>query len=192
MSGGDVVLVASLGRSPPVITEAVDALIEMGLRPSRVYVVTTSDPTIIQRCIPILRDEFAVRYPGVGLEVRTLTRDDIYDEKDNEEFMKMVADILYEESILRESHVYLSLAGGRKTMSAVMAILGWIYGAKAIIHVLVPPDVERRGHIENLERLGPEERGAIMHPSSDVRRIVVLKLGMPPPLPTDIIKKIGG
>jgi len=174
-----------------VVTEAVDALVEMGLRPRRVYVVTTSDPVIVQKCVPLLRREFAVRYPDVELVVRTLTKDDIYDEEDNEEFMRLVAGILHEECVLRGSQVYLSLAGGRKTMSAVMAVLGCIYRAKAIIHVLVPPEVERKGHIDVLEKLSPEERGEVMHPSSDTRRVVVLRLAIPPPLPTEVVEKMG-
>jgi len=189
----DVVLISSLGRSPPVVTETVDALIERGLRPRRVYVLTTSDSIVQEKCIPLIREEFKINYPDVELVVRSISRDDIYDEQDNEEFMLLVAEVLDRE-VCRGSYISMCLAGGRKTMSAAMAILGWIYGADEIIHVLVPPEIEKKGHVEALLSLDPEERAKVLHPPN--KRIIIFRMYYPIPTeltalqPQELIKRV--
>jgi hypothetical protein len=60
-----LILIASLGRSPGVVTGTIDALIEEGLRPGRVYLATTSDTEIWSHCIP--GKEFQENYPNIEL-----------------------------------------------------------------------------------------------------------------------------
>ena len=192
-SSRDIVLITSLGRSPSVVTETVDALIERNMRPKRVYVVTTADSIVQEKCIPLLRDEFRINYRDIDFIVKNISNDDIYDEKDNEEFMRLVAGILDEE-ICRGSRIFMCLAGGRKTMSAAMAILGWIYGADAIIHVLVPSELEKKGNINVLLKLSPEEKAEILHPSD--KRVIFFSMSFPLPLdlatlqPSELVKKL--
>jgi len=52
------ILIASLGGSPGVVTGMIDALIEEGLRPGRVYLATTGDAEIWSHCIPLLKKNF--------------------------------------------------------------------------------------------------------------------------------------
>ncbi|MCX8205466.1 MAG: CRISPR-associated ring nuclease [Candidatus Nezhaarchaeota archaeon] len=168
-----LVLIASLGLSPGVVTGTVDALIDEGERPGRVYVATTGHPDIMSKCIPLLIQEFgAYPYP-IELRYKEVCteRDDIYDEKDNAEFMRKVAAVLSRE-VKAGNEVYLSLAGGRKTMSAAMALLGQLYGAKYVLHLLIDPELEAKGLIDRLLGLSEEERGKVLHPPSDKRRLV--------------------
>jgi len=168
-----LVLIASLGRSPGVITGTVDALIEEGKKPGRVYIATTSDELIWGECIPLLEREFWARYPDIELDTRQIriSKDDIYDEQDNAEFMRRVAAVVGRERFWGND-VYLSLAGGRKTMSAVMALIGQLYGAKAILHLLVDPELEKDGVITRLLKLPEDRRELVLHPPADKRRLI--------------------
>ncbi|MFQ6127124.1 MAG: CRISPR-associated ring nuclease [Candidatus Heimdallarchaeota archaeon] len=170
--GRESVLLISLGRSPAVVTETVDALLDRGIRPKRVYLVTTGDETILNECIPLLRKEFDRIYKPKGIELRPydciLSQNDIYTAEDNIELMGLVAGLLKRE---QNNDILLSMAGGRKTMSAAMALLAQIYNVKAITHVLVPPEIEAEGNIWNLLKISePSERAKILHPEE--RRLI--------------------
>ncbi len=169
-----LVLIASLGRAPGVITGTMDALIEQGKKPGRVYLATTSDQLIWDGCIPLIREEFHKHYPNVELrtEEACIKSDDIYDEEDNAEFMRKVAAIMHKEIIASGNEVYLSLAGGRKTMSAAMVLLGQLYGVKSVLHLLVDPELESKGMIKRLAELPEEEKRLVLHPPAESRRLI--------------------
>ncbi|MGQ9720793.1 MAG: CRISPR-associated ring nuclease [Candidatus Jordarchaeum sp.] len=164
----DSVLVISLGRSPPVVTETVDALLEMGVNLRRVYCVSTSDEAIQTKCIPLLEAEFRnyPEYVNRRIEFNPwnfISNKDIETQEDHLEFVNTASSIMKREED-RGSDIYLSMAGGRKTMSAAMAILAQIYSARAITHVLVPTEIERKGVIDVLEKIeSEEERRRILH-----------------------------
>jgi CRISPR-associated protein Csx14 len=67
----------------------------------------------------------------------------------------------------RNFDIYISLAGGRKTMSALMCLSAQIYGAKMLLHVIVPPWIEQDGMIDILERKSKDEQKEILHPSQE-------------------------
>ncbi len=168
-----LVLIASLGRAPGVITGTVDALIDEGLRPGRVYIATTRDSVIWSDCIPLLMKEFEKRYRGIEFRCEEIVTEkpDIYDEKDTAEFARKAAAVIARETKIGND-VYISLAGGRKTMSAVMALLGQIYGVKAILHLLVDEELERKGVISKLKELPEEEKEMVLHPPRNKRVLV--------------------
>ena len=190
----EAVLLASLGLSPAVVTETVDALLDEGVRLKRVYVFTTSLDDIWNECIPLLMEEFGRRYPDIRLickEFTTIKKDDIYNEEDNAEFMRKVGAVMaFERS--EGNEIYISMAGGRKTMSAAMALLGQLYGAKAIVHVLVPEEIERKGYIKTLKSLPPKERERVMHPSREVRRLVIFPVIAIPWSVDEVMKALSG
>lgn len=170
--GRESVLLISLGRSPAVVTETVDALLDKGIHPKRVYLVTTRDEMICNECIPLLKEEFDRFYKPKGIELHPydciLSQDDIYTAEDNIELMGQVAGLLKRE---RNNDILLSMAGGRKTMSAAMALLAQIYDVKAITHVLVPSEIEAKGNIQNLLKISDaSEREKILHPEK--RRLI--------------------
>jgi len=165
----DAALVISLGRSPAVVTETVDSLLNKGVNLRRVYLVTTSEREIIDHCIPLLKEEFA-KYPNYSrmkliAERGILRNQDITDKSDNDELLKIVSSIVRDEKD-RGSDVYIGMAGGRKSMSAVMAFVGVIFRAKEIIHVLVDPETEKLGSIDKLGNMTPEQRTKALHPEN--------------------------
>jgi len=166
-------LIASLGRSPGVITGTLDALIEEKTKPRKVIIATTSDPEILGKVIPLLEEEFRKNYPEIELDYSRIIieKDDIYNEEDNAEFMIKVAKTMNDLNAAG-MEIYLSLAGGRKTMSAAMAVLAQIYGVSELLHLLIDPDLEKKGSISELLRLNPKEREEVLHPPKDKRRLI--------------------
>lgn len=165
LSPNRIVLVSTLGLSPSVVTETVDAMIEIGKKPNTVYLLSTSSGEI-DKCIELLIEEFSRydQYREIELNYGyRISKEDIFDEKDNLEFL-VLSSYLLETEARRGSEIYLSISGGRKTMSAALFLLGQIYGVRAILHVLVPEEIERRGNIRTLLSLPEEERAEILHP----------------------------
>jgi hypothetical protein len=89
--------------------------------------------------------------------------------------------------------IYLSLAGGRKTMSAVMTIAAQIYGAKMLCHVvLLDKELERREDIRTWSTLPREEQRRVLHPPTDKVRLVRLPLVSLFPLLDDFLRALRG
>ena len=158
------VLLSSLGLSPAVVTETIDALEKTGLQIDTVILLSTSDERIINTYVPLLQDDFLDTYQGrIELVAALITNDDIWTVQDNLEFIKLATTFLntYRK---RGDNVYVSIAGGRKTMSAAMAIVAQLFGAKGLYHVLVPEEIERkRIDYEELKN-SPEARREAFHP----------------------------
>ena len=159
------ILLISLGRSPAVIPETLDAFLENKIFIKRTYIVTTSDDIILNECIPLIEKDFEKYYKPKNMELKPwqciLSSDDIYTERDNLNLMINVAKLFKME---KGNNIYISMAGGRKTMSAAMALLAQIYGARAITHVLVPEEIEKSGNINALKNLNQKQREVVLHP----------------------------
>ena len=166
------VLLSSLGLSPAVVTETIDALEGTGLRINTVVLLSTSDKRIIDTYIPLLQDDFLDTYQKrIELVTAPITSNDIWTRQDNLEFIKLTTKFLntYRK---RGDNVYVSIAGGRKTMSAAMAIVAQLFGAKGLYHVLVPEDIERkRLDYEELKN-SPEARREAFHPDVNLMELV--------------------
>ncbi len=159
------VLLSSLGLSPAVVTETIDALENTGLQVNTVVLLSTSNEQILNTYIPLLQDDFADTYQGrIELIPASIANDDIWTAQDNLDFIKLATTYLntYRK---RGDSVYVSIAGGRKTMSAAMAIVAQLFGAKGLYHVLVPEEIERkRLNYEDLKNL-PKVRREEFHPN---------------------------
>ena len=132
------VLLSSLGLSPAVVTETIDALMNTGLQINTVVLLSTSNERIIDTYVPLLYDDFRDTYKGqIELIPASIANDDIWTAQDNLEFIKLATTFLntYRK---RGYNVYVSIAGGRKTMSAAMAIVAQLFGAKGLYHVPRP------------------------------------------------------
>ena len=168
------VLLSSLGLSPAVVTETIDALEQTGLQINTVILLSTSNERIINTYVPLLQDDFLDTYQGrIELVAAPITNDDIWTAQDNLEFIKLATTFLntYRK---RGDNVYVSIAGGRKTMSAAMAIVAQLFGAKGLYHVLVHEEIERKGiDYEELQK-SPEERREAFHP--DVRLMELVSI----------------
>lgn len=91
------------------------------------------------------------------------------------------------------ANVYLSLAGGRKTMSAVMTIAAQIYGAKVLCHVVpLDEELERLGEIRVWSNLPIQQQEQVLHPPADKVRLVRLPLLSLFPLLDDFLRALQG
>ena len=167
------VLLSSLGLSPAVVTETIDALNEYtGLQINTVVLLSTSNERIIDTYVPLLQDDFIDTYQGkIELIPAPIPSDDIWTAQDNLDFIKLATTFLntYRK---RGDNVYVSIAGGRKTMSAAMAIVAQLFGAKGLYHVLVPEEIERKRLDYEALKNSPEARREALHPDVSLMELV--------------------
>jgi len=156
------ILLAVCGLSPQVITETLYALHLEGRMPDAVRVLTTRegkaainahllDPETghYQR---FLREydldpatiDFSARHVTAVTDDRGREIDDIGGEEDNELFLGACMEAAFQLTSDPESAVYFSIAGGRKTMGACLAVAAQCYARRQdrIFHVLVSPEFE--------------------------------------------------
>lgn len=191
------ILVATLGTTPAVITEAIDLLDEKGLRPDGVWVFTTEDRDV--------RDSHNLLKKHVGEYYGITWFEDFpvgaYGDVDTSdaalEFMKTACGAL-KNCRSAGYRSYVCIAGGRKAMSALLGLAVQFYGAERLFHIWVPPWVEEKGGIDNLRRFQeyPDVLNELLHyrngaPDDRPRLIDLPFLGLFPLLP-DILSFLGG
>ena len=166
------VLLSSLGLSPAVVTETIDALQNTGIQIDTVVLLTTADERIVNTYIPLLQDDFADTYGGrILLIPASITKNDIWTAQDNLEFIQLATAYLNTHR-KRGDNVYVSIAGGRKTMSAALAIVTQLFGAKGLYHVLTLEEVEKQRHDYELLKNAPEKRREALHPDVQLMELV--------------------
>ena len=185
------VLISSLGESPAVVTETVDALErEERIQIDQVVTIGTSD-WAVDLSRQALEEEFArsegrrVHYFPDRVEVQELLTED-----DHVSYLNLVATWLRS---YQGRDVYLSLSGGRKTMSAIVTIAAQIYGVKMLCHIVpLDEELERRGEIHTWSNLPREEQQRVPHPPADKVRLVRLPLISLFPLLDDFLRVLQG
>jgi CRISPR-associated protein Csx14 len=156
------IFLAVCGLSPQVITETLFGLHQTGRTVEAIHIITTQRGK--EKILATLLE------PGAGYyfrylheyekEIRsidfgpptihTLTNEqgreleDIRDETDNEQLLRMCLELTFRFTSDPTSAVYFSLAGGRKTMSSCLALAAQMYGRSQdrLFHVLVSPEFE--------------------------------------------------
>ena len=144
-------LIATLGESPAVVTEAIDLLSEQGECPDSICIIKTKDPEIdesfrlITKYVPKLR----------GVKLETPIEIPIYYDIDSkeaaEEFTKLAKDTLKKYN--NKYECYVCIAGGRKAMSVILSLAVKSHGAKKLFHIWVPGNLEKKTQAEDLKRL---------------------------------------
>lgn len=156
------ILLAICGLSPQVITETLYALYQQGRMPHAIRIITTRsgkealyanllngadghyhrflndygiDPSTI---------DFGPRHVISVIDHNGFEIDDITDEEENELFLTTCMETAFELTRSRDVQVFFSIAGGRKTMGACLAMAAQCYGRPEdrIFHVLVSPEFE--------------------------------------------------
>ncbi|RLG42850.1 MAG: CRISPR-associated protein Csx14, partial [Thermoproteota archaeon] len=162
------ILLATLGTSPAVVTEAVDLLQEEGVRITGIFLFITRDRDV-QESFALLVEHLS-QHDGITwvnpIEVG------VYHDVDNTdaavEFLSLASQHL---KTLRDAghRAYVSIAGGRKAMAALLALAVQFYGAERLFHIWVPPWLEVEGNIETLRKYRdwPEKLNEYLHPSLD-------------------------
>ena len=127
------VLISSLGWTPAVVTEVVDLLESEGTKIDEVVVFPTS--SILPSFYALLIDFKYGPYKGEKkIERRDLPFDDIRDERDCEAFREIVEKVIDEKR--EEGGVFISVAGGRKTMPLDMMLVARRKGIREVYHVI--------------------------------------------------------
>lgn len=207
MAQGKNILISSLGYAPGVVTGTVDAIKAFDdVDIHKVLTISTSDQQILDLAVEqILRPEFENTefYPqGVEYKNDYIESTDIFDAEDNRAFLTKLFEHIQGNIQSDEiDGIYISLAGGRKTMSslvmtAVKLIVecyeGWegIGKFRELTHLLIDdPDgeIERYGSVSdtNPDSLHNQEderiRLKVLHPieafSSEVKdRVYLVRL----------------
>ncbi len=188
------VLLATLGESPAVITEAIDRLKKEGISIDYVVIITTKD-TYATSSLELLYKHIPEYYNGKVELHNTRILETFYDVDSDTaaiEFMNQACDVL---RVYRKMgwEVYVSIAGGRKTMSALLALAVQFYGAQRLFHVLVEdPVLEQEGHISKLQNKRREEQTRVLHPPMEQIKLVNLPFIGLFPLLGDIIAGLKG
>ena len=125
-------LIATLGESPAVITFAADLLRRNGKMPSTICMITTLES---HNSSKFLFDHISMYY---GIEKKDLksvkiSRKDVTSDEDAIDFMAKACQIL--KTYGTEHECYVCIAGGRKSMSALLALSVQFYGAEMLFHV---------------------------------------------------------
>ncbi len=168
------VLLATLGESPAVVTEAIDRLREDGIRIDYVVILTTKD-TYAQDALDLLLGHLPDYYKNQISIWPWHISDSIYDINTDDAALEFMTQAC---SALRDYRkkgwdVYVCIAGGRKTMSALLALAVQFYGANMLFHVLVDdPVVEEEGHILKLKNKSPDEQNRPLHPDVGLIKII--------------------
>jgi len=157
------ILLSPLGRSPGAVSGLYHALDESGVGIDRLIVLATAD-TAVQESARALRYHFQAKPKEFLIIQPVSSKDDpdMVDERAVYGFIHRVNAVLYNKQ--PDDRVYIGIAGGRKTMSALATLSAYIYGAAAAYHFWVHEEIERCGDIFDLPSQ-PRKREWIMHPS---------------------------
>jgi CRISPR-associated protein (TIGR02584 family) len=156
------ILLAICGLSPQVVTETLYALHQQGRMPDAIRIITTRSgkeavyANLLNgpdgRYHRFLRDfgidpsaiDFGPRHVIAVMDPNGVEVDDITDEEENETFLAACMEAAFELTGDRDAQVLFSIAGGRKTMGACLALAAQCYGRPVdrIFHVLVSPEFE--------------------------------------------------
>jgi CRISPR-associated Csx14 family protein len=131
------ILIATLGKSPIVVTALVKALVTQKAIPlpiEEVHVIHPENPWVKKGYRLI--EEYLLETYEIPANSCSLPFEDPNTPEDCLTFLQKLGDIL-ENYEYRSQDVYLSLAGGRKNMSALMAVMGQFYACvKGLYHLL--------------------------------------------------------
>ena len=157
------IVLAVTGLSPQVITETLFALHQNNQRVDAIHVITTRDgKEMIFANLIELKSGHYYRYlkeywinpssidfgpqnihviaDDHGIEIA-----DITSEYDNERLLKKCLELSFHFTGQKDTSVFFSVAGGRKTMSSCLTLAAQLYGRPQdrLYHVLVSPGATR-------------------------------------------------
>ena len=158
-------LITLLGTSPGTVTAAYYALCEQGYGPPERVVVVATEARETDECLKMIQGEFRRLEPaGPRLERAVVPIPDLEDEPTTKEFQAQVAAVLRRERDRPDNRVWLSIAGGRKSMAALAAIAAQLIGVDRMFHLYVARELEQHGDINQL-LLDPDWQPRCLHPA---------------------------
>lgn len=165
------VLIASLGESPIVVSAMYDLLTErVGLTIDQVIVLHPEGKDI-ERAYDLVKKALAGR---CKLRREILPFKDANSWKDVCVFLKELYTLL-DTCQVRGDIVYLSLAGGRKSMAALMSWIAPFFSCVKYLYHVIDPEEEHFLSINELElELTPSQREKAMHP--DIKPLIPVRI----------------
>ena len=178
----NVFAISLMGNSPPVATEFID-YVSRGNRLLGCILLSTFEPDVKESTLfaaHVLRH----RFPHLSVRVLEVSIQDVVSEDDMILFMKTLALTIREARRDRKQrHIYLNLAGGRKSMTIAGFMLAQMLAVEGVFHVInrdagFNPKLERiRGIISDLSSAGTSERREEVY----IRHQKVIEEAMFPP-----------
>ncbi len=149
------ILVALLGLAPGTVTGVFYALQREGYGIiDRVVTLTTNSPDA-DTCERLIREELERWQQQTGGKVsykpERITARDLEDVSSTNEFQDRIARILQRERMGGRNQVFLSVAGGRKSMAALAVVAAQLHPPDRMFHLYVSDELERQGDIHNLQ-----------------------------------------
>jgi CRISPR-associated Csx14 family protein len=175
------VLIASLGDSPVVITSMFDLLKEEAkqhrISPIGRLEVLCPDEAVIT----IGYQELIFKYLQQECEIDkiALSSEDVNGEQETYLFLHTLSRLLVEHQKNADT-VYLSLAGGRKSMSALMALLAPLFPCVKKLYHILDKDEEKAGHFWStaaLYDLPTSEQPRVLFPSHERVNLIDIPYG---------------
>ena len=176
------VLIVSLGKSPGVVTSAVDALAREGVKVNKVVTITTQSGDTCSKDIKgnvvkgqggyveFLISEFETYPEYKDIEYIYDCNDscDIENKSECDDFLRLAVKHIKDYN-QKGYEVYVCIAGGRKSMSALLTIAVQFFGAKTLFHVAIM-DPNELSIIDDydgkLATLRGDKKEKILHPKS--------------------------
>lgn len=177
-----------------MVTEAIDKLKKEGTEIDEVILLTTKDNDT-KESAKLLSNHLPTYYEN-KIHISNIRGIDTYFDIDSQEslldFMQNACEIL---KTLKKRNVetHVCIAGGRKSMSALMTLAVQIYGATSLFHIILDDlELEQKGKISNLRNKDEREINEILHPKLAVIKLVRLPfIGLFPWI-GDILKGLKG
>jgi len=134
-----VSIVATVGASPPVITEFlqfVEGVLDR--RATDLTLLSTQEEAVLAS-VELIKQAVRDRYPHTHVHVIGLPFGDITSEERSYEFARIAYKVLMDEKTKHKADIiYLCVAGGRKDTCIILSLLGQIFGVDGIYHVVMP------------------------------------------------------
>lgn len=170
----DNILIATLGESPVVITAMFRLLTEQEHVPLKKVVVLFPTGELIPFAVELIEEALRGK---CEVEAVSLPFEDANTEGHSYDFLRMLAGVLNEAQKSGQG-VYLSLAGGRKNMSALMALLVPLFPCvRGLYHVLEKEEGMRLLSISQIVDLSQSDRLAFLLPKTDEVTLVPIPYG---------------
>jgi len=125
-------IVATMGLSPPVVTEFLQYLISEGGDVRRIILLSTEERDVLAGS-KLVEVAVKTRYPRIRVDLETFPYQDVDNEERAFDFLMRVAKLIPD---LRNYRLYLLISGGRKVMSLELAMMSFFFPLSGVYHVV--------------------------------------------------------
>jgi CRISPR-associated Csx14 family protein len=183
LPGRECILIAPLGESPMVVTQAYMLLQQkdgVNLKINRVVLPYLADNGLVRAGAGILQQVFERRQ--VPVDPQPIELDDLRSEADNDIYLRALCDLI--EKLKQkhpESDIALLIAGGRKGMSALGLLAAQLTGISYVYHTLIRDFAYERQVIDecsvaNLQSSNSREREIKLFPPNITEGAIVFPI----------------